>query len=94
MDEDRRVAKDFRKHEGRPGLWAVLGVIFGLSIGGRAIAALIKGELAIPFMANVVEAQQPVAFYVAVAGLAAFAILALFGGYIYWQEWRAAKKAI
>ena len=80
MDDDRKVAKDFSKNEGRPGLWAVLSVIFGLLIGGRAIAALIKSELAIPFIGKVVQAQQPVAFYCAVSGLAALAILALFGG--------------
>jgi hypothetical protein len=88
MDEDRNAAT-----EGRPGLWAILSTVFSLLIGGRAIAALLKGELAIPFIGNMVQAQQPVAFYVAVAVLAALAILGLFGGYVYWQEWRAAKRA-
>jgi hypothetical protein len=93
VDEDRKVANETRTQAVRPGLWAVLGVIFGLLMGGRAIRALMKGELDIPFIAKVVQAQQPVAFYCAVAVLAALAVLCLLGGYLYWQEWRAGKKA-
>ena len=93
MDEGRKVATDQDTHEGNPGLWAVLNVITGIMLGGRAIAALVKGKLHIPFAADVLAAQQPVLFYCAVIGLAAVAILALLGGYFYWQEWRAATAA-
>jgi hypothetical protein len=92
VDENRKAVTDFRQGEGRPGLWAVLSAVSGLLLGGRAIGALIKGELSVPFMTAVAQAQQPVAFYGAVAGLAAVAILALFGGYVYWQDWRAARQ--
>jgi hypothetical protein len=93
VDEDRKVAKDQDTHEGNPGLWAVLNVIAGIGLGGRAIGALVKGKLTIPFVADVLAAQQPILFYCAVTGLAAVAILAIMGGYFYWQEWRAATKA-
>jgi hypothetical protein len=93
MDEDRKVAKNQGTHEGNPGLWAVLNVITGIVLGGRAIGALVKGKLHIPFTADVLAAQQPVLFYSAALGLAAVAILALLGGYFYWQEWRATTTA-
>jgi hypothetical protein len=93
VDQDRKVTKNQGTHEGSPGLWAVLNVIAGIGLGGRAIGALVNGRLKIPFAADVLAAQQPVLFYCAVTGLAAVAVLAIMGGYFYWQEWRAATKA-
>jgi hypothetical protein len=90
MDENRNVATS-AKAEGRPGLWAMASLIFSLLLGGRATAALIKSELAIPFVGSLMAAQQPAAFYSTVAALAAIAILGLFGAYVYWQDWRASK---
>jgi len=91
MAEDHTIAKDRGTQKSKP-LWAVLSVIPGIVLlGGHAIGALIKGELNIPFAGDVTEAQQPVLFYGVVTGLAALAILALCGGYSYWQARRSGK---
>jgi len=94
MQHDRSNVEALGRRGKYPGTWAIVCIIGSLSLGGRAVHALIQGHLNVPFVDDAVSAAgEPALFYALVLALALVSILGLVGGYTYWQEWRAGRAA-
>lgn len=75
-----------------PGFWALLGLVACIAFGGRTLSALLAGEVKIPFAANLLRAEHPMAFYGVILLLSVFTAMALVGVYLNAREWQAKRR--
>lgn len=77
--------------DARAGLSALTCMIGVVLLGGRAISALVTGQLKFPFVAAIIKGEQPLLFHGIVLALGVTALVGLCGAYLYWREWRTAR---
>ncbi len=81
------------QRKGRSMVWPLVGSFGALVLIAGAIGALVRGTVRVLSL-EVVRTEQPALFYVLTLGLAALAVLAAFGAYNLWQDWRQANGRV